>query len=629
MKIEITFPDGAKKKYDRGITGLEIAKSISNSLAKVALAVLVDGEAKDLTWEIFKNSNIKIITFDDPEGVEIFRHSTAHLLAHAVKKLYPKALSTMGPAVDEGFYYDFDNLDIGIEDLPKIEKEMRKIVEANLIIKRIDFKNKAEAKKKFNENKYKLEMIKDFEGEASAYEQGDFIDLCRGSHVPSTGYLKAFKLTKLAGAYWKGDQKNKMLTRIYGVSFPNDKLLKEHLNMIDEAEKRDHRKIGKQMDLFSFHEEAPGMPFFHEKGMIIWDALVDYWKEVHDKLGYKMIKTPIILNKSLWLQSGHWDHYKENMYYTKIDKVDYAIKPMNCPGGLLVYKTKLHSYKEFPLRMGEIGLVHRHELSGVLSGLFRVRSFHQDDAHIYCTEEQIMKEVVDMIDLFIEIYSHFGLVFDVELSTKPKKAMGSDEMWDKAEEALESALNKKKMDYRLNKGDGAFYGPKIDFHIKDAIGRTWQCGTIQLDFSMPEKFNLHYEGADSKRHRPAMLHKATYGAVERFLGILVEHYAGKFPMWLSPEQCRFIPVSASNVAYCKKVAAKMSGLRVTVDDGSNTLNKKVREAQLSKVNYILVVGDKEEKENTVNVRTRDNKVLGAKSVTSFVKDLLKEVKDRK
>ncbi|MBW3022519.1 threonine--tRNA ligase [Candidatus Woesearchaeota archaeon] len=568
--------------------------------------------------------------FGTKEGKEIFWHSSSHLLAQAVKKLFPDAVLTIGPAIENGFYYDFDFRPFTPEDLKKIEDEMKKIVHEKLKIEKVEM-TKEEAKKTFKSNPYKLELINEAEGKISAYKQGEFIDLCKGPHLDSTSEIKAFKLMKTSGAYWRGDAKNKQLQRIYGISFPDRKMLQDYLTQLAEAEKRDHRKIGKELDLYSFHEEAPGMAFFHAKGMVIWNNLLGFWREEHRKAGYVEIKTPIILNKKLWLQSGHWDHYKDNMYFTKIDEQDYAVKPMNCPGGMLVYKERLHSYRELPLRAAEVGLVHRHELSGVLSGLFRVRSFHQDDAHIFCTEEQMEKEVQAIINLVDKVYRVFGFTYHLELSTKPEKAMGTKQMWDKAENSLKKALESKKLNYKINPGDGAFYGPKIDFHIKDAIGRTWQCATIQLDFQMPEKFDLTYEGQDGKKHRPVMLHRVIYGSLERFIGVLVEHYAGKFPMWLSPVQVILLPIADRHIDYCKDVAKKYfdAGIRVEVDDKAETTPKKVRNAEMQKVNYILVVGDKELENKTVNVRTRDNKILGEKKVDEFLKQILKEVEERK
>lgn len=628
--VEITFPDGSKKKFEKAITGLEIAQSISEGLARAALAIKVNDEIIDLTIPIEKNAKVQILTFKDPEGVEIFRHSSAHLLAHAVTELYPYAKLTIGPVVEEGFYYDIDHEPFTPEDLEKIEKKMRELADQKLEIKRI-LLTKKEAMELFKDNDYKIEMIEEMEDEITAYQQGKFIDLCRGPHVPNTKILKYFKLMKIAGAYWRGDVNNKQLQRIYGISFFDKKDLKEYLRMLEEAEKRDHRKIGRDLDLFSFHEESPGFPFLHAKGIVIWNELMDYWREVHREGGYVETRTPIMLHRSLWEQSGHWDNYKENMYTTHVDEQDFAIKPMNCPGGMLVYKEKIHSYKEFPLRVAEIGLVHRHELSGVLAGMFRVRAFHQDDAHIFMTEEQIQGEVIRLIKLIDKIYKKFGFEYILELSTRPEKRIGNDKIWDKAEKALEAALKEIDFEYQINEGDGAFYGPKIDFHLKDAIGRTWQCGTIQLDMALPERFDLTYDGKDGKKHRPIMLHRTAYGGIERFFGILVEHYAGKFPLWLNPNQVKVLPIADRHLDYAKEAAKKMfdAGIRVEVDDRAESTNKKVRDAQTEQFNYILVVGDKEADNGTVNVRTRDNKVHGEKDLEGFMAELLDEIKERK
>jgi len=627
MKVKIK---GKAKEYKKGITGEEIAKQ---EKIKGVIAMLVDGKALDLSEKINKDCEIKFLTFEDPAGKEIFWHSSAHVLAQAVEKLFPKAKNTIGPPVENGFYYDFDDLEITEEDFSRIETEVNKIAAANYPFQRVEWKL-SDVKKNFPKNKYKLEMAKEFAkaGEKlTAYKSGKFVDLCKGPHIPSTGMIKAFKVMKTAGAYWRGDIKNKQLTRIYGISFPDRKLLKKYLFMLQEAEKRDHRKIGKQLDLFSFHEDAAGMPFFHDKGTYIFDRLVQYMTEEIKKLNYEINKTPIILNKELWKRSGHWDHYKENMYFTKVDKQDYALKPMNCPGNMLIYKTKSHSYRELPLKAGEYGLVHRHELSGVLSGLFRVRAFTQDDAHIFCTEEQLQEQIIELIELVDKVYSVFNFEYHVELSTRPEKAMGDPKVWRLAEETLEKALKTKKMKYQINEGDGAFYGPKIDFHIKDAIGRTWQCGTIQLDFLMPEKFDLTYEGKDGKKHRPVMLHRTVYGSVERFLGILIEHYAGKFPLWISPEQIRILTIADRFVKKAEKLKETLEkeGFLVTVDQRAESIGKKVREAQMEKVNYMLVYGEKEEKTGKLNVRTRSNEVINDVDLKEFIKNLKEEIKLKK
>lgn len=629
VMVKITFPDGSSKEFKEA-TGLDIAMSISEGLARVALAIEVNGKLIDLSVPIKKDAKIKIITFKDKEGVEVFRHSTAHIMAAAVLRLWPKIKPTIGPVVEEGFYYDFDKKEpFKPEDLEKIEAEMNKIVKNDAKFERVEL-SKAEAQKMFKDNKYKLELIEEYEKELSAYKLGDFVDLCRGPHVPSAGKIKAFKLTKISGCYWRGDAKKVQLQRIYGISFSDKKELKSYLTLIEEAEKRNHRRIGQEMELFSIHEEGPGFPFFHDKGTYIFNKLLEFMTEEMRKLNYQITRTPIILNMGLWKRSGHWDHYKENMYFTKIDNIDYAVKPMNCPGNLLIYKTRVHSYKELPLKAGEFGLVHRHELSGVLNGLFRVRAFTQDDAHVFCSEEQLQDSIIELIDLCDFVYKTFGFEYVVELSTMPEKAMGAKEIWDKAESALKDALKKKKIDYKLNPGEGAFYGPKIDFHLKDAIKRNWQCGTIQVDFSMPEKFDLTYEGKDGKKHRPVMVHRAIYGSLERFMGILIEHYAGKFPLWLNPNQVKVLTIADRHDDYAEKVRKNLfdAGMRVEVDTKALTMNKKIREAEIQHYNYILVVGDNEQKNNTVNVRTRDNKVLGEKKLDEFLKELEKEIKNK-
>ncbi len=568
----------------------------------------------------------------EKEDITKLRHSTSHILAQAVKKLFPDAKLGIGPAIEDGFYYDLDVKEAFTpEDLKKIEYEMNQLIRQNLDFKK-KVMSKKEAKKLFKDEPYKLELIDELEGDkATIYTQGDFTDLCKGPHVKNSRVLKAFKLTKIAGAYWRGDSKNKMLQRIYGIVFHDKEELKKYLTLAEEAKKRDHRKIGQDMGLFSMHDEAPGMPFFHDKGTFIFNTLIDFMRKEMKKRDYEENITPIILNKELWLRSGHWDHYKENMYFTKIDKADYAVKPMNCPGNLLIYKTKVHSYRELPLKAGEFGLVHRHELSGVLAGLFRVRAFTQDDAHIFCEENQLKDSIIELIGLCDFTYKTFGFTYEVELSTRPEKAMGSKETWDKAENFLKQALASKKIKYKINEGEGAFYGPKIDFHLKDCIGRKWQCGTIQVDFSMPEKFDLTYEGKDGKQHRPVMVHRAIYGSLERFMGILIEHYAGKFPMWLSPVQVKILTVAERFNNYADKVAEEMkqAGLRVETDKRAESISKKVREAQLAKINYILVVGEKEVKDETVAIRTRDNKVHGPKKVDKFIQDCLKEVEEKR
>jgi len=589
------------------------------------------------------------------QQLEIMRHSLSHIMAAAVKQLWPKVKFAIGPAIANGFYYDLDfggqtdktnnneNIRIGESDLGKIEKKMSHIIKQNLLFERFELTIEEAIKREKKAGQiYKVELIKDFkkdltaqtggEKKVSYYRLGDFEDLCRGPHIKSSGQIKdgSFKLTKLAGAYWRGDEKNKMLTRIYGVAFKTKKELADYLELIAEAEKRNHIKIGKELDLFSMHEEGTGFPFIHPKGMVIWYELMKYWKEEHDQEGYLEVKTPIILRKNLWEQSGHWDHYKEDMYFTKIDEEDYAIKPMNCPGGILIYKNDLHSYRELPLKVAEIGLVHRHELSGVLNGLFRVRSFHQDDAHIYCVEKQIKDEVIKIINLADRMYKTFKLDYRLELSTRPKKSIGTARMWQTAEKALANALRDIKAVYQLNPGDGAFYGPKIDFHIKDALGRTWQCGTIQLDFAMPERFKLVYTGSDGKEHRPVMIHRTVYGAMERFLGILIEHYAGVFPVWLTPVQVKIISVGKAHIKYCHQLGQefKKNNIRVEVDNVNETVGNKIRKAIKERVPYMLVIGDKEIKSDKLAVRERESDKVRKIEKKKFIEEIKEKAKER-
>ncbi|MFH1849203.1 MAG: threonine--tRNA ligase [archaeon] len=617
------------KSFKAGTSLLELAKELD---AKGALAAKVNSRLVDLSAGVTSDSEIEFITFESKEGKEVFWHSASHILAQAVTELFPETTPTIGPAIENGFYYDFDRKDpFRPDDLKQIHEKMREIVKRNLLIERADIP-KDQALAKFGGNPYKFELIGALEGPVvSYYKQGDFVDLCRGPHVPSTGYIKAFKLVKIAGAYWKGDSKNRQLQRIYGIAFPDKQMLKDHLTLIEEAKKRDHRKLGQELDLYSFHDEGAGFPFFHPKGMALKNVLLEFWREQHARAGYVEISTPTILTRNLWEQSGHWDHYRENMYFTKIDDIDYAIKPMNCPGGILVYKTKKHSYRELPLKVGEIGLVHRHELSGVLAGLFRVRAFTQDDAHIFMLPGQIKAEIINVINLTDSFYRTFGFEYHVELSTMPPGATDDKKLMADAEEALKDALKEKNLKFTINEGEGAFYGPKIDFHLKDCLGRTWQCGTIQLDFLMPERFDLTYMGEDgTENHRPVMLHRVIYGSLERFIGILVEHYAGKFPLWLSPEQVRIISVADRFSSYANLVRDELAakGLRATSDVRSESVSRKVREAQLQKINYILVVGEREEKDKTVAIRTRKNEILGDKSVADFVKDAMKEIREK-
>jgi threonyl-tRNA synthetase len=564
-------------------------------------------------------------------NLDALRHSASHILAQAVQELFPEIKLGIGPSIENGFYYDFDKKDgFSPEDLLQIEKRMNEIIRRDLKIEKSE-KTKAEAKKLLKNEPYKLELLNELKDAPTFYKQGDFIDLCAGPHLESTKKVKAIKILSTAGAYWRGDSKKKMLQRIYGTAFYDRKELKAYLNMLEEAKKRDHKKLGEKLDLFSFHEEGPGFPFFHPKGMAVYNKLVEFWKEIHDKHGYQEIKTPIILNKELWLKSGHWDNYKENMYFTDIDKKEYAVKPMNCPGGILVYKHKLHSYKEFPLKLAELGLVHRHELSGVLNGLFRVRNFTQDDAHIYCTEKQLEDEIIKVIKLAKEIYSAFGLEYELELSTRPEKSIGTDEMWETAEKSLSKALAGLKLDYKLNPGDGAFYGPKIDFHIRDSLGRMWQCGTIQVDFSMPEKFNLEYDGHDGMKHRPVMVHRAILGSLERFLGILIEHYAGRFPLWLSPLQVKILTVNDNCIKFAEEIANKLkeNNIKVELDTRQESISKKVRDAQNQQANYMVTIGEKEVETGKLAVRTREGKVSFGNSADNFIKELVKEIQDKK
>ncbi|HRT03055.1 MAG TPA: threonine--tRNA ligase [Candidatus Diapherotrites archaeon] len=633
-KIKITFPDGTIKEIEYGVLAKDVIKQeIGEGLFKAALAVKINDELKDISTPITKDCNFQVITFKDPEGKQIFWHSSSHVLALAVKRLYPDVKLGIGPAIAEGFYYDFDvKTPFKPEDLENIEKEIEKIIKEDLTFEKIEI-NYEEAKKILINEKYKLELINDLQKEnqkISFYKLGDWYELCKGPHVPSTGKIKALKLLKTSGAYWKGDTKNPQLQRIYGISFPEKQELKEYLTKIEEAAKRDHRKIGRELDLFSFHDEAPGMPFFHNNGTIIYNTLVEFISQIMIKRNYEINKTPMILNKELWLRSGHWDHYKDNMYFVKIDDQEHAVKPMNCPGNILIYKTKQYSYKDLPVRAGEFGLVHRHELSGVLSGLFRVRCFTQDDAHIFCTPDQMKDEIKDIIDFVDEVYSTFGFKYQVELSTKPEKAMGDPKLWEIAENTLKEVLNEMNLDYKILPGEGAFYGPKIDFHLTDCIGRTWQCGTVQLDFQMPEKFDLTYIDKNDQKQRPVMIHRAIIGSVERFMGILIENFEGKLPLWISPVQAIILPIADRHNEYSKNVQEIMrsNGLRVEINTDPQTLDKKIRNAELQKINYIIVVGDKEIQNNTINVRTRDNHIIGEKQIQEFINELLDEIKTK-
>jgi threonyl-tRNA synthetase len=627
-----TLPDGQQLEVPSGSLLADLAAQVSKKLAKRAVAAWVDDELRDLSHPVEHDCTVRFVTPDDPEGLDVYRHSSAHLMAEAVVAIFPEANPTIGPVVADGFYYDFDHAPFSEEDLERIEARMRQIVTEDRPLRRREL-SRAEALKLFKDNPYKIEMIEQMpEGETiSAYDQSGFIDLCRGPHVPNLSRIKAFKLLKVAGAYWRGDARNRMLQRIYGISFENPKELKAHLIALEEAKKRDHRKLGRELDLFSFHDEGQGFPFWHDKGTIVYNELSDYIREECRRRGYTEVRTPIILNQDLWLRSGHWDHYREAMYFVDIDEKPHAVKPMNCPGGLLVYKTRLHSYRDLPLRQAELGVVHRNELSGVLHGLFRVRSFTQDDAHVFCTKEQLTDEVVKLIEFCIDVYRTFGFLDpEIKLSTQPKDHIGGQEIWDLATEALHEGLQKLDLAYGVAEGEGAFYGPKIDFDIRDSLKRSWQCGTVQVDFSMPERFDLTYEGSDGKSHRPVMLHRAILGSLERFIGVLIEHTAGKLPLWISPVQARVIPVTDGHLAYVQEVQQKLAagGIRVETDMRSESVGKKVRAAQLDKVNYILVVGDKEVEAGTVNVRTRDNVVHGPSACSDFLAKLQEEIRTR-
>ncbi|VBB08758.1 threonine-trna ligase class iia [Lucifera butyrica] len=633
-KLQITLKDGAIREVERGTTLLDFAGSISRGLAKNALAARLDGKTVDLKQPLLTDGSVEFVTFEQAEGRDALRHSASHILAQAVKRLYDDVKLGIGPSIANGFYYDFDTSHTFTpEDLEKIQAEMEKIVKEDLPIERLEV-SREEALQQFaaQGEVYKLELIRDLPEDVtiSLYKQGEFVDLCAGPHVPSTGKVKAIKLQSLAGAYWRGDEKRKMLQRIYGTTFEKKADLDAYLHMLEEAAKRDHRKLGRELDLFSIQEEGPGFPFFHPKGMVIRNELENFWRKLHVKYGYQEIKTPIILHQRLWQQSGHWDHYRENMYFTNIDGEGYAVKPMNCPGGILVYRASHHSYRDLPLRTCELGLVHRHEVSGALHGLMRVRSFTQDDAHIFMLPSQIKTEIKGVIDLFNTVYSVFGLSYHAELSTKPEKAMGSDEVWETATTALREALEDYGMPYKVNEGDGAFYGPKIDFHLQDSIGRTWQCGTIQLDMLMPEKFDLTYVGEDGQRHRPVMIHRVAYGSMERFIGILIEHYAGAFPVWLAPVQVKILPITERHAAYARDVAKilKDKEIRVEVDERNEKIGYKIREAQIDKVPYMLVVGDKEVENRNVSVRKRGQGDVGAMTVDEFAAGLLQQIADK-
>lgn len=632
--IEVVLKDGSKKQYEAGITVLEVAKDLSEGLARNACAALLNGERVDLRTQINEDCQLEILTFQDPDGKWAFRHTGAHILAQAVKNLYPDVKLAIGPAIEDGFYYDFDReKSFTEEDFGAIEAEMKKIVKAKYPIERFELpREEAIALMEEKGEPYKVELIKDLPEDEiiSFYKQGDFIDLCAGPHLMSTKPVDAIKILSCAGAYWKGNEKNKMLSRLYATAFPKKAELNAYLEKLEEAKKRDHRKLGKELELFVLLDEGPGFPFFLPKGMVLRNTLIDYWRQIHKKAGYQEISTPIILNKDLWLTSGHWDHYRENMYTTVIDEMDYAVKPMNCPGGMLVYKTKMHSYRDLPLRMGELGLVHRHELSGALHGLMRVRNFTQDDAHIFMLPEQIKDEIKGVVALIDEVYQAFGFKYRVEVSTRPEDSIGEDEAWERATQALMDALSELGYDYQINEGDGAFYGPKIDFKLEDCLGRTWQCGTIQLDFQLPERFELEYTGADGEKHRPVMIHRVVFGSIERFIGIITEHFAGAFPLWLATVQVKVLPISEKYHDYANQVKMQLEqdGMRVEVDERAEKIGYKIRSARMERVPYIVVVGQEEAEQGSVAVRSRNKGDEGAMNLEDFKARLNKEIKEK-
>ncbi|UZQ49308.1 threonine--tRNA ligase [Clostridium kluyveri] len=629
--IKISLKNGKEIEVERGLKVIDIAAKLSISLSKKALGAAVNGKVVELNYEVNEDCKLEVLTFEDEEGKKILRHTASHILAQAIKRLYPEVKLAIGPAIDSGFYYDVDaEFSFTPELLEKIEGKMNEIIKENIKLERFELPR--EEAIKFMEEKnepYKVELIKDLPEDSiiSFYKQGDFVDLCAGPHVPSTGRAKAVKLLSIAGAYWRGNENNKMLQRIYGTVFEKKSDLQDYLRLMEEAKKRDHRKLGKELDLFSIHEEGPGFPFFHPKGMVIRNTLQNFWREMHYKADYSEIMTPIILNEELWHRSGHWDHYKENMYFTKIDDGNYAIKPMNCPGSILVYKNDIRSYRDLPKRYAEMGVVHRHEKSGALHGLMRVRCFTQDDAHIFVTKDDIADEIIKVIDLIDNFYKIFGFEYFVELSTRPEDSMGSDEDWEAATEGLKNALRIVGLDYKINEGDGAFYGPKIDFHLKDCIGRTWQCGTVQLDFQMPEKFDLNYIGADGEKHRPVMIHRVVFGSIERFIGILIEHYAGAFPAWIAPVQVQVMNITDAQADYVEEVAKtlKENNIRVECDIRNEKIGYKIREAQMQKVPYMIILGDKEMKDKNISVRSRKEGDIGAMSLENFILKLKEEI----
>ncbi|MGN1421702.1 MAG: threonine--tRNA ligase [Eubacterium sp.] len=633
--MKITLKDGSVKEYSSPMTAADITKDISMGLYRNACSCRINGAVKDLRTVVEGDCDFEVLTFDDEDGKKTFNHTASHIMAQAVKRLYPDVKLTIGPAIENGFYYDFDvETPFSPEDLEKIEKEMKSIVKEGLEIERFELPVDEAVKLMEERNEpYKIELINEHakKGEPiSFYKQGEFTELCAGPHLMDMKVVKAFKLTNCTGAYWRGDANNKMLCRVYGIAFPKASMLEEYLTMLEEAKKRDHRKIGKELELFTIMEEGPGFPFFLPKGMVLKNTLVDYWREIHSAAGYYEIQTPMMLNRALWERSGHWDHYKENMYTTVIDDTDFAIKPMNCPGGILVYKTKMHSYKDLPLRMGELGLVHRHELSGALHGLMRVRCFTQDDAHIFMTREQIKEEIKGVVSLINKVYSTFGFEYHIELSTQPEDSMGAKEDWDIATNALRDAITELGYDYEVNEGDGAFYGPKLDFHLTDCLGRTWQCGTIQLDFQLPERFELEYTGSDGEKHRPIMIHRVVFGSIERFIGILTEHFAGAFPTWLAPVQVKLLPIADRHLDYLYDVkkALEAKGIRCEIDDRSEKIGFKIRSAQLEKVPYMLLAGDKDIEANTISVRSRKNGDEGASTLEEFIAGITEEIETK-
>ena len=627
VKIDLK---GQVKEFENGVTAAEVAKSIGMGLYKSACAAKIDGEVKDLRTPIDKDCSLEILTFDSPEGKHAYWHTASHILAQAVQRLYPGTKFAIGPAIENGFYYDMElEAPLSTDDLPKIEAEMKKIIKEDIPLERFELPPQ-EAKERMAGQDYKEELIDEHAGNGeniSFYQQKDFTDLCAGPHLMSTGLVKAVKLTAITGAYWRGDASNKMLTRVYGIAFPKQSMLDEHLQMLEEAKKRDHRKLGKELGLFMLRDEGPGFPFFLPKGMVLKNLLIDYWREVHKKYGYVEVSTPIILSRKLWERSGHWDHYKDNMYTTVIDDEDYAIKPMNCPGGMMVYQSQPHSYRDLPLRVGELGLVHRHELSGALHGLFRVRCFTQDDAHLFMTPEQLKEELKGVVRLFDEVYSVFGLSYKIELSTMPEDHIGTVEQWEHNQDILKNAITDMGKEFVINEGDGAFYGPKLDFHLADSLGRTWQCGTVQLDSQLPERFELEYIGEDGQKHRPVMLHRVVLGSIERFIGVITEHFAGKFPLWLSPVQAVILPIAERHHAYAQQLRQQLeaAGLRVECDTRSEKIGYKIREAQLQKTPYMLVVGDKEQEDGTVSVRHRKDGDLGSMALQAFIHKAQAEV----